>query len=175
MRKILSRILFILALLPGISRGEDPYIAPPEAGSSRFLLLDRPDPSRISASGDETGGETGPELDPGSGVNYSPEAWNEIRERIETGRFNTDTLRPAQEVQVSTDAPAPPPPEVEFKDSGTSLSVTGRKVIALNYTAKRYLVEQSLTARPRSLSLFEITQQMQVRMQGKVGQKITVN
>ncbi|PIU18427.1 MAG: hypothetical protein COT18_10630, partial [Elusimicrobia bacterium CG08_land_8_20_14_0_20_59_10] len=76
---------------------------------------------------------------------------------------------------LSTGAPLAPDPQVEFRESGTSLSVTGRKVITLNYSGKRYMKEQTTTSRERSTNLFEITQQMQVRMQGKVGQKITVN
>jgi hypothetical protein len=152
----------------------DSYIAVPPSESSRFLLLDRPDPGRISAVEDDAAGAE-PDLDALTPANYSPDAWNKVREQIEEGRFDTGRLKPVSEVEVSTEAPTLPAPEVEFKDSGTSLSVTGRKVIALSYTSKRYLVEQTLTSRQRSLSLFEITQQMQVRMQGKVGQKITVN
>ncbi len=173
--KNLSIIFFALTALHGTALGADSYTAAPPSESSRFLLLERPDPDRISVVEEEDAAGADPDLDALAPASYSPEAWNDIRERIESGRFDSSRLKPVMEVEVSSEAPASPAPEVEFKDSGTSLSVTGRKVIALSYTSKRYLLEQTLTSRPRSQSLFEITQQMQVRMQGKVGQKITVN
>ena len=171
------RLLFIpLILLPGFAWSAEPYLETPSTGTARFLLLDRPDPGRLITTGEEEEpGEGEHDFDTITPTEYSPDAWNSVREQIETGRFNPARLKPVKEVRISTEAPASPPPEVEFKDSGTSLSVTGRKVITLNYTSKRYLTEQVAVVRPRSLSLFEITQQMQVRMQGKVGSKITVN
>jgi hypothetical protein len=59
---------------------------------------------------------------------------------------------------------------------GTSLSVTGRKIIGFNFNNKTFINPQVLnSARPRSTGVFEITQTLQIRMQGKVGPKITVN
>ncbi|MBI4061635.1 MAG: hypothetical protein HY403_09410, partial [Elusimicrobia bacterium] len=58
---------------------------------------------------------------------------------------------------------------------GTSLSVTGRKVISFNFSERRYLNSQKTTGRPQTTNLIEIEQQLQLRMQGKVGPKITVN
>ncbi|MFI5360745.1 MAG: hypothetical protein ACHQ49_02145 [Elusimicrobiota bacterium] len=82
---------------------------------------------------------------------------------------------PVVGVEVSTEAPKPPPPEIELPTYGTSLSVTGRKVIGFNYTLTHYTGDQSTTGRPATTDLFQITQQLQLRMQGKVGPKITVN
>ncbi len=168
-------LLSAFACAPG-ARAAD--FAAPSAEGGRFLLLDRPDSSRILS-------EPEPSTAPAEGsvediseelpFNYTEDTWNSVREAVETGRFRREELAPLPSIAVSTEAPASPEPQVEFKDSGTTLSVTGRKVISLNYSGKKYLYEQTSVTRPRSLSLFEITQQMQVRMQGKVGQKISVN
>ncbi len=82
---------------------------------------------------------------------------------------------PVAEISYSTNAPKPPPPEIELPTYGTSLSVTGRKVIGFNFSEKRYTGSQTTTARAKTTNLIEITQQLQLRMQGKVGPKITVN
>jgi len=175
-KKILRLLFTTLTLLPGLAWSGEPFLAVPSTDTARFLLLDRPDPARLTTTGDEEDhGAAEPDLDAIRPVEYSPDSWNSVREQIETGRFDPDRFKPVKKVEISTEAPTSPPPEVEFKDSGTSLSVTGRKVIALTYTSKRYLTDQTSISRPRSLNLFEITQQMQVRMQGKVGSKITVN
>jgi len=128
-------------------------------------------------SGEEPGGgEEDITIDPDSGLNYSKENWIKTRTEIEEGRFGKRLREETAEIEISTvQAPVSPPPQVEFTDSGTSLSVTGRKLISFNYTGKKYLKDQTSTSRPKSTSLFDITQQMQVRMQGKVGEKIAVN
>lgn len=175
-KKSLSFLFLFLTLPPGLAWSGESYLAAPSTGAARFLLLDRADPGRLLSTGEErdlAGAE--PDLGAITPLDYSPGSWNNVRDQIESGRFDRAELKPLQEVQISTETPLASPPEVEFKDSGTSLSVTGRKVIALNYSSKRFINDQTTVSRPRSLSLFEITQQMQVRMQGKVGQKISVN
>jgi len=148
----------------------------PEGG--RFLLLDRADADKIleepalSTAPGNAGLETISEELP---FPYSQDTWNSAREAVETGRFQSSALAPRAVIEVSSETPLSPEPQVEFRESGTSLSVTGRKVISLNYSGKRFLSDQVNSSRARSTSLFEITQQMQVRMQGKVGQKISVN
>jgi hypothetical protein len=165
-----------MSVPPGLAWSEDSYLAAPPAETGRFLLLDRPDPGRLLDTGEEKGpAGTEPDLGELKPMDYSPDSWNEVRDQIESGRFDRADLKPLLETQISTETPLSPPPELEFKESGTSLSVTGRKLITLNYSSKRYINDQTTVSRPRSLSLFEITQQMQVRMQGKVGQKISVN
>ena len=172
-----AKLLFLTAVLacaPGAAAAD---FAVPKPEGGRFLLLDRPDPSRVTVDQEqaEPAGSTLDEMSGDLPFSYSEDAWNSVREAVETGRFRQDELAPARAIEISTDLPTMVEPQVEFKESGTTLSVTGRKVIALNYSGKKYLYEQTTNTRPRSLSLFEITQQMQVRMQGKVGQKITVN
>ncbi|OGR67183.1 MAG: hypothetical protein A2X30_04885 [Elusimicrobia bacterium GWB2_63_16] len=176
MKKALLLLLLLHpACAPGAAAEE---FARPSAAGGRFLLLDRPDPAVLPgvtevSTAAESGAEEGLPTD--MPFSYSPDYWNSAREAVETGRFRREEVSPAPRVEVSTEAPTAPEPQVEFIESGTTLSVTGRKVIAVNYSGKRYIAEQTNSSRARSLSLFEITQQMQVRMQGKVGQKISVN
>jgi hypothetical protein len=169
------KLLLLLACAPGAFAAD---FGMPALSGGRFLLLDRQDPGRVLSGAEvSTAAESGG-LDGIAGdmpFQYSGDAWNEAREAVETGRFKRAELAPLLRVAVSTEAPAAPEPQVEFRESGTTLSVTGRKVIALSYSGKKFINEQTSVTRARSLSLFEITQQMQVRMQGKVGQKITVN
>jgi len=175
----------ILLLLLAPSAGAQEHFIAPQPAQGRFLLLDRDDASSLfseeegedgtgaAAEGDETGLDSILDRLPIS--DYSQDRWNKVRGDIETGRFQREDTLPLARIAVSTETPESPPPELEFTESGTSLSLTGRKVIGFNYSGKRYMNEQTNVTRPRSLSLFEITQQMQVRMQGKVGEKITVN
>jgi hypothetical protein len=178
-----------LALQGRSAFAADFAVPKPEGG--RFLLLERTDPSRLLAEPQaqvstaaapggaaENGEAEGSELEGLANelpFSYSENSWNTAREAVETGRYGQEELAPPPQVLLSTEAPASMPPQVEFTESGTSLAVTGRKVISLNYSGKRYLADQTTVTRARSQSLFEITQQMQVRMQGKVGQKISVN
>jgi hypothetical protein len=175
---ILKAILFSLFLaLSCVPGAEAQDFAPPKPSGGRFLLLDRQDPAKLLGGAEvSTAAESGEwEFAGEMPFSYSEDAWNDARESVETGRFRQQELLPRRPEEISTDAPALPEPQVEFTESGTTLSVTGRKVIALSYSGKKFLNEQTSVTRARSLSLFEITQQMQVRMQGKVGEKITVN
>ena len=171
-------ILLGLVSARAYSQSED-YIAPVPASASRFMLFERSLTEPILKL--EVEESTSPQTDteimfedlPKS--NYSPGSWNKVREKIETGQFEKDELLERIYIAISTNIPAAPEPEVEFKSYGTSLSVTGRKIISFNYSGKKYLNEQTTITRSKSLSLFEINQQLQVRMQGKVGNKINVN
>ncbi len=116
-------------------------------------------------------------------IQYSPTRFELVREQVDRGeepgqeRTGPDggPLLVNEDVFLSTNAPKPPPPEVELPTYGTSLSVTGRKVIGFNFSEKRFLNSQKTTGRPQTTNLIEIDQQLQLRMQGKVGPKITVN
>ncbi|OGR62122.1 MAG: hypothetical protein A2X31_03040 [Elusimicrobia bacterium GWB2_63_22] len=174
-KALLLKLAIVLSCAAPAHAGD---FAVPSFSSGRFLLLDRQDSEKILS---EQAVSTAPEaggLDSVAGdlpFSYTQDSWNSAREAVETGRFRGEELAPLPAVEVSTDTPLSPEPQVEFRESGTSLSVTGRKVIAVNYSGKRYIADQTNSTRARSLSLFEITQQMQVRMQGKVGAKISVN
>lgn len=145
------------------------YMALPST-STRFLLLDRPDPNKIFKDIEEST----PTLKHFPLTDYSQEMWNKAREAVESGKIR-EQLPVTEEIIIPTEIPSPPPGEIEFKESQTTLSLTGRKVIGFNYSGKSYINEQKTIIRPKSSSAFEINQQLQVRMQGKVGEKITVN
>lgn len=106
---------------------------------------------------------------------YSDKKWNRFINKLEQG----DIIEEENQVIVSSIAISTIPyalgPQLEFLDSQTSLNITGRKVISLNYSGKKYINEQTNTIREKSLSSFDITQQLQIRMQGKIGEKINVN
>ncbi|MCX5792188.1 MAG: hypothetical protein NTY45_08250 [Elusimicrobia bacterium] len=182
MRQIKLRELSLTLLLPllACAAGARAAELPAQLGSAagaRFLLLERDTGRPLLDADVSTAAET-PGLDALSSelpFSYSEDAWNAAREAVESGNIPGEIAAPAPVVEVSSGAPLVPEPQVEFKESGTTLSVTGRKVIALSYSGKKFLNRQTTVTRAQSLSLFEITQQMQVRMQGKVGEKITVN
>lgn len=108
--------------------------------------------------------------------------WKNAENDVETGNFQEkNTILPPslrQNAALLADSgaePLPLSPQIEFRDSGTSLNVTGRKLISINYSGKRFMKEQTDTTRDRSSGSFEIQQEMQVKMSGKVGEKISVN
>ena len=176
--KATANILAFITVLACAAPSRAADFAAPSPSGGRFLLLERKDAGKVLGGAElSTAAETG-DMEGTSGdlpFSYSQDSWNSAREAVETGRFRHSELSPLASAGLPADEPAAPEQQVEFRESGTSLSVTGRKVIALSYSGKKFLNDQNTVTRARSLSLFEITQQMQVRMQGKVGQKITVN
>lgn len=180
---------------PERSEGEAEEPAPAEPlqlipAKGPFLLLDRADPAKVlEPEADEAAAPPEPleekefldferELKP---FEYTEERFQKVRQDVDEGRepgqlFDGQLVTPLEEIALSTaDAPRPPPPEVELPTYGTSLSVTGRKVISFQFSEKRFLGDQTKTGRPASTNLLEIEQQLQLRMQGKVGPKITIN
>jgi hypothetical protein len=160
-------------------------------GTGPFLLLDRPDPAHILEP-------LGPEASPAVAVStqpphellefavglkpfsYSTERLALARTHLEQGLAPSEPSpflgQEAEELAISTtQSILPPPPELEMPAQQMSLSITGRKIIGFNYSEKRYLHSQALTGNPQTTDVWNITQQMQLRMQGKVGPKITVN
>lgn len=108
-------------------------------------------------------------------LKYTHENWKKIEKQIDENTFREDEPVSTVISKNTQSEPAMPEPEITFKDSGTSMTVTGRKIISLNYSGKRYLKEQNSNTRERSTGLFEINQEMQIKMNGKVGEKISVN
>ncbi len=157
-------------------------------GSGPFLLMDRPDPRHIlepwtlgistAAPAPHEFLEFADKLRP---FVYSQDALAHARSDIEEGKIPGEpspflTGAKGEEVAASSAAAImPPPPELEMPAQQMSLSITGRKIVGVNYTEKRYLHDQTLTGRPMDTRSLSIVQQMQLRMQGKVGPKITVN
>ncbi len=160
----------------------------PLPGAPAFQLLDRPAgagfltpapaPSDEPAQAPRDPGEVRAGMTP---VQYDAARFERVREQVDRGeepgaqRAPGGPLLVDEDVSLSTSAPKPPPPEVELPAYGTSLSVTGRKVIGFNFSEKRFLSSQKTTGRVQTTNLIEINQQLQLRMQGKVGPKITVN
>ncbi|MBI5622437.1 MAG: hypothetical protein HY924_01525 [Elusimicrobia bacterium] len=156
------------------------------AGTGALLLLDRPEPSKVfelpPAQAPAEPGDFSDFTERLKAIEFSQDRWNKARKDIEEGKAPVEAPvlpagdAPGDEVAVATAAAhKPPPPEVELPTYGTSLSVTGRKVISFQYSQKRYLNEQKTTNRPLTAGMLDIDQQLQLRMQGKVGPKITVN
>ncbi|MEK7384773.1 MAG: hypothetical protein AAB262_16020, partial [Elusimicrobiota bacterium] len=149
--------------------------APAGAAKPVFHLRDRPAPNRILEPADAPAAPAAP-----SG--YSIDRFKQVRDQVDRGEepgFEPGSVAPGMGlpggVAYSTDAPKPPPAEIELPTYGTSLSVTGRKVIGFNFSERRYSNQQKNTGRVKTTNLIEINQQLQLRMQGKVGPKITVN
>ena len=145
-----------------------------------FHLYQRPEPGHILEPLASTSTAPGESVQSNG---YSLAHYRRIRDAVDRGEepgVEQSALGPGwaaavPEVAYSTAAPKPPPPEVELPTYGTSLSVTGRKVIGFSYALKRYTASQATTGLPQTTDLIQITQQLQLRMQGKVGPKITVN
>jgi len=168
----------------------EPAVPGEPEGAAPFQLLDRPSgagfltpapaASTESARAPRDPGEVRAGMTP---VQYDAERFVRVREQVDRGeepgeeRTGPDggPLLVNEDIFLSTNAPKPPPPEVELPTYGTSLSVTGRKVITFNFSEKRFLNTQKTTGRVQTTNLIEIDQQLQLRMQGKVGPKITVN
>ncbi|HVC09971.1 MAG TPA: hypothetical protein VNH15_08555, partial [Elusimicrobiota bacterium] len=114
-------------------------------------------------------------------ISYSQQEYNvarqneEVREKQQELREQEAEFFAQQGLAISTGTPNPPPPELELPTYGTSLSVTGRKVVGVSYSEKRFLHSQDATGQPMVTNALQITQQLQLRMQGKIGPKIAVN
>jgi hypothetical protein len=155
-----------------------PVITTPGAPKQTFQLVPRSDPNHILES-------TNAPVKPAPSGEYSMDRFLRVRDAVDRGEepgseeqqpaLGPGWTAPVVDIAISTNAPKPPPPEVELPTYGTSLSVTGRKVIGFNFSEKRYTHDQVTSGRAKTTNLIEINQQLQLRMQGKVGPKITVN
>lgn len=152
-------------------------------GAGPFLLYERPDPNRFFQLAPST-------KTPGLRqllIHQRPfrigqQRWTDMRRKLEEGTLTTREFAPppipsydGYQITSATQIATTLPDEVELPSYGTSLSVTGRKVISFNYSQKRFLNEQKGSGQARDINLIDIEQQLQLRMQGKVGPKITVN
>ncbi|TBR23945.1 hypothetical protein EPO15_05015, partial [bacterium] len=178
------------AAQPGAPAGEGTTATPAAASSAGpFLLLERPDALKPLGGADAS---TRPARDFSEvlqelkGLSVDQQRWNRVREKVDSGKLTeADEFGPPPPtpsglednyiIAGSSEPPKPPTPEVELPTYGTSLSITGRKTIGFSFSEKRYLNEQKTAGRPASSNLIDIEQQLQLRMQGKVGPKITVN
>jgi hypothetical protein len=169
---------------PSVPQTEEPVApvtVPVGAAKSPFRLVDRADPNHVLEPlrpSPASGGAPAPSTE------MTLSRYQRVRDQVdrgeEPGSEPTNAPGPGwtasiPDLSISTEAPKPPPPEVELPTYGTSLSVTGRKVIGFNFSEKRYTNAQTTSGRAKTTNLIEINQQLQLRMQGKVGPKITVN
>jgi len=126
--------------------------------------------------------ETTLDLEPYQDLHNDRERWNEMRHLIEAGQPLFTPL--PSEVAISTSprgrlAPAiPPPPGFTVSLPYESrLTVSGRKTIGFiyqnsGYSNSTYAANQGLQS---SQSNFTLQQQLQVRINGQIGRKVTVN
>ncbi len=116
---------------------------------------------------------------PEEAFHFDQERWNRAREAVEKGRDPGEEAPPPA-AAVSPEPVQPPVPEPGFAvelpyESG--LSISGRKLIALKLKETR----RKSAKRAKELGVqqkqrdFEMKQELQVRIKGKVGRKITVN
>src|SRR5205807_7404460 len=122
------------------------------------------------------------DLDPYQDLRNERERWNEMRRLIEAGQPLYGPL--PSEIAVSTSpvgrlAPAiPPPPGFTVQLPYESrLTVSGRKTIGMIYRSTHYSNSSFATTQgvPSGQSSFELQQSLQVRINGQIGRKVTVN
>jgi hypothetical protein len=121
-------------------------------------------------------------LEPYEDLHASSKLWNEMRRLIETGKPIYTPL-PTEVVISSVPAgrlaPAvPPPPGFTVQLPYESrLTVSGRKTIGFDYKSSQYANSTYTTQQniPSYQSNLELQQQLQVRINGQVGRKVTVN
>ena len=122
------------------------------------------------------------DLEPYQDLHNERERWNEMRQLIETGQPLSGPL--PSEIAVSTGpigrfAPAiPPPPGFTVQMPYESrLTVSGRKTIGMIYRSTQYSNSSYATTQgvPTGQSSFELQQSLQVRINGQIGRKVTVN
>ncbi|MFN3966234.1 MAG: hypothetical protein ACK4JE_00850 [Endomicrobiia bacterium] len=102
---------------------------------------------------------------------FSQEKWNEMRKAIEEGR------KPGEKVEVSTqpaklELPPPPPGAVIELPYETRLSISGRKLIGMDF---KYIDYDKESETKKDKMDFTMQQELQVRIKGQVGRKISVN
>jgi len=121
-------------------------------------------------------------LEPYQDLHNDRQRWNEMRELIESGQPLVTPL--PSEIAVSTGpigrlAPAiPPPPGFTVQLPYESrLTVSGRKTIGMIFRSTQYSNSSFATTNgiPTAQNSFELQQALQVRINGQIGRKVTVN
>ena len=121
-------------------------------------------------------------LEPYQDLHNDRERWNEMRSLIESGQPLVTPL--PSEIAVSTSpighlAPAvPPPPGFTVQLPYESrLTVSGRKTIGMIFRSTQFSNPNFATTQgvPSGQNSFELQQSLQVRINGQIGRKVTVN
>jgi len=122
------------------------------------------------------------DLEPYQDLHNERESWNQMRRLIESGQPLEGPL--PSEIAVSTSpvgrmAPAiPPPPGFTVQLPYESrLTVSGRKTIGMIFRSTQYSNPSYATTQgvPTGQNSFELQQSLQVRINGQIGRKVTVN
>jgi len=122
------------------------------------------------------------DLEPYQDLHNERERWNEMRTLIESGQPLESPL--PSEIALSTGpvgrlAPAiPPPPGFTVQLPYESrLTVSGRKTIGFIYQSTQYSNSGYATTQgvPSATNSFQLQQTLQVRINGQIGRKVTVN
>jgi hypothetical protein len=127
-----------------------------------------------TTAGDIAGREFLDYLEENKVLSYSRSRWHKVRDAVEEGR---PLVEEKSEVAVSTAArPAPPPlppglaVDLPYE---SQLYISGRKLIGMNYKATLY--DRPEAGKRVNSSSFDMNQELQVRIKGRVGRKINVN
>jgi len=120
-------------------------------------------------------------------ISYSQEEWNRMRDEKEQGLFveEEEILAPPEVEEVGEARPEEEKP-VALPEEGigiilpfeSRLSISGRKMISMKYGAVFYKDEEkrTTTGAPAGVTEgFDMDQELQVKIKGQVGRKITVN
>jgi len=122
------------------------------------------------------------DIEPYQDLHNDRQRWNEMRQLIESGQPLFSPL--PSEIAVSTSpigrlAPAvPPPPGFTVQLPYESrLTVSGRKTIGMVFRSTQFSNSSYATTNgiPTAQNSFELQQSLQVRINGQIGRKVTVN
>jgi len=112
-------------------------------------------------------------------IKYNQRLWNEMRRRVEYGDRYEAQLKPSTAAPVSVQqTPTEPPPGLAVElPYESAISISGRKLIAVDLKMTQYLNPEEARAKNITPSRTDInmTQELQVRIKGRVGRKINVN
>lgn len=119
-------------------------------------------------------------------ISYSQEEWNIMRDEKEQGIFIEEEellaapkVEKVEEVKPEEKKPALPPEGIGVVLPFESmLSITGRKMVSMKYGKVFYKDEEHRTTTgtpPGVTEGFDMNQELQVKIKGQVGRKITVN
>ncbi|PKN00955.1 MAG: hypothetical protein CVU77_07520 [Elusimicrobia bacterium HGW-Elusimicrobia-1] len=114
--------------------------------------------------------------DGGAPFRYNQRLWNEMRRRVEYGDRYSDMGVSTRAPSAVVEAAQPPGLAVDLPYE-SAIAISGRKLIALDLKVTQYLNPAEAEAKNIRASRTDLTmtQELQVRIKGRVGRKINVN
>lgn len=107
-------------------------------------------------------------------LKYSEDRWLKIKKQKEEGRIAAEEQAGVAVSTVARPAPAPLPPGLAVElPYESQLSISGRKMIGVSF--KQTLYDKEETNKRKNSGSFDMQQELQVRIKGRVGRKINVN